>query len=155
MVWNQNSRPASITISEGNKKKGVRAMKKKGRKLLMNASPAILLILISILSFPCFSFAAGTKLAMVGKPQRIQDPQRLERAMEGLLNKAYSQHRIINNWYRKAKLAAAKMQAEKSKERSRTLATEASRRACQIQLAMTRTPEDITIPGCRPNAESR
>jgi hypothetical protein len=119
-------------------------MKTSGQKLLMSASPVILLILVSMLSFPGFSFAAGTKLAMVGKPQRIQDPQRLERAMHALLQKAYSQHRIIDNWYRKARLAAAKAEAKKREETSKAL-TAASKRACQIQLAMARTPEEFTI----------
>ena len=129
-------------------------MKNKGQKLLTNASPVILLILISILFFPGFSFASGAKPSGVGQPYRIQSPQRLQGAMHALLQRAYSQHRIINNWYRKARLAAAKMRAKERKERSRAL-TAASRRACQIQLAMARSPEDITIPGCRPTAKSR
>ncbi len=128
-------------------------MKTRGQKLLTNASPAILLIVITILSFPGFSFATMPKPGPVGKPERIQ-PQKLQNLMSALLQKAYSQRKVISDWHRKARLAAAKAEANKRKERSRAL-TAASKRACQIQLAMARSPADITIPGCRPNARSR
>lgn len=127
-------------------------MNKKEQELLKSASPAILLILVSILSFPSFSFATGPKPDPVGKPERIQ-PQRLQYVMHALLQKAYAQEKIINNWHRKARLEATKMEAKKRRESAKAM-TAASRRACQIQLAMVRTPEDITIPGCRPKSRT-
>jgi hypothetical protein len=123
-------------------------MKTMGQKLLTNTSPVILLILISILYFPGFSFATMPKPGPVGKPQRIEDPQRLQNAMRALLQKAYAQQKIINGWHRKARLETARMEAKEREESAKALAA-ASRRACQIQLAMARSPEDITIPGCR------
>gem|GEM_PF-3288057 len=124
-------------------------------KLLVTASPIILPIcLASILALPAISISASPKPDVVGKPQRIQDPQKLQNAMHALLQKAHAQHKIINNWHRKARLETARMEAKKRKESAKALAA-ASRRACQIQLAMARTPEDITIPGCQPTAKSR
>jgi hypothetical protein len=130
-------------------------MNKFVEKMMVTASGMILPIcLASILALPAISSAASPKADVVGKPQRIQDPQRLQKAMHALLHKAYAQHRIINDWYRKARLATAKMEAKERKESAKALA-KASQRACQIQLAMARTPEDITIPGCRPKPKSR
>ena len=133
----------------------MREMNRISTKLLVSASPMILAIcLASILALPAISISASPKSDVVGKPQRIQDPQRLQKAMSALLQKAYAQQKIINNWHRKARLENAKMEAKQRKENNRAMA-EASRRACQIQLAMARTPEDITIPGCRPTTKSR
>ncbi len=124
-------------------------------KLLATASPIILFIcLASISALPAISNAADTKLDAIGKPQTIHDPQKLQIAMHALLQKAYAQQKIINGWHRKARLEAAKVEAKKRKESTKVLAA-ASRRACQIQLAMARTPEDITIPGCRPTPKLR
>lgn len=129
-------------------------MTKMVEKLLATASPIILLILVSIFALPAFLIAASAKSDVVGKPQRIQDPQKLQKTMHALLQKAYAQERIINNWHRKARLENAKMEAKKRKENNGAMAA-ASRRACQIQLAMARSPEDITIPGCRPTPKLR
>jgi hypothetical protein len=130
-------------------------MNKISKKLLVSASPIILPIcLASILALPAISISASPKSDVVGKPQRINDPQRLQKAMSALLQKAYAQQKMINNWHRKARLENAKMEAKKRKEDNRAMAA-ASQRACQIQLAMARTPEDITIPGCRPTPKLR
>ncbi len=133
----------------------MREMNKIVEKMLVTASPMILPIcLASILALPAISSAASSKADVVGKPQRIQDPQKLYNVMSGLLYKAYAQQKIINDWHRKARLEAAKLEAKKRKESAKALA-EASRRACQIQLAMARTPDDITIPGCRRKSGTR
>jgi hypothetical protein len=123
-------------------------MTKIAEKFLKAVSLIILLILVSILALPASLIAAGAKPKEVGKPQRIQNPQKLENAMHTLLQKAYAQQKIINGWHRKARLETARMEAKEREESAKALAA-ASRRACQIQLAMARTPEDITIPGCR------
>lgn len=124
-------------------------MTKIAEKLLKAASLIILLILVSILALPASPIAAGAKPNGVGKPQSIQDPQRLQNAMHALLQRAYAQQKIINDWHGKARLVNAKAQTGKREESNKASGEAASLRACQIQLAMARSPEDITIPGCR------
>jgi hypothetical protein len=130
-------------------------MKTKTDKLLKNASPIILLILLCILVFPGCLVAAGSKSDVVGKPQRIQDPGKLQKAVYALLQKANVQHKLITDWHERARLESKKMQAKNHGQSTKAMAAAASKRACQIQLAMARTPEDITIPGCSATGKSR
>ncbi len=94
--------------------------------------------------------ATGPKPSNVGLPQKIQDPEKLQRALYALLQKADVQSKIVNNWHRKARLETAHMEAENRKQDTKVGAVAAaSLRACQIQLAVARSQDDITIPGCR------
>ena len=128
-------------------------MTKIADKLLL-APPIILLIcLASIL--PAMSIAASLKSDVVGKPQKIHDSEKLQKAMYALVQKAQVQHKLINEWHEKARLEAKKMQAKNNGQNTKPTAAAATRRACQIQLAMERTPEDITIPGCGPTRKTR
>lgn len=130
-------------------------MENKTYKLLNYASPLTLLILLYILVFPGCLFAAGAKSDIVGKPQRIQDPGKLQKAMYALVQKASVQHNLINDWHQRARLENDKKHAKNNAQTTKVMASAATKRACQIQLAMARTPEDITIPGCRATGKTR
>ena len=132
----------------------MREMTKIEKKLLTTASLIILLVLVSVPALPASPIAAGAKPNGVGKPISIQDPQRLQQAMYALLQQANAQQKIINDWHRKARLVTAKTQNRKREESNKGSDEAASLRACQIQLAMARTPDDITIPGCRPKSRT-
>ena len=71
----------------------------KREKLPETVSPIILLI--CILAFPPFSFAASPKPDIVGKPQRIDNPRVLQKSLNALLQKAHAQYKIINDWHLK------------------------------------------------------
>jgi len=79
----------------------------------------------------------------------MQDHEKLQKAVYALLQKANVQHKLITDWHQRARLENSKMQAKNHGQSTKAIAAAASKRACQIQLAMARTPEDITIPGCR------
>ncbi len=130
-------------------------MENKTDKLFKNASQTIFVILVCILVFTGCSFAAGSKSDIVGKPQRIQDAGKLQKVMHDLVQKAYAQHKQITQWHESARLESKKMQAKNYGQNNKALVATASKRACQIQLAMARTPEDITIPGCRVTGKTR
>jgi hypothetical protein len=130
-------------------------MKEKVDKLFKYASPLILLMLLYILVFPGYLLAAGAKSDIVGKPQRIQDAGKFQKAMYALVQKASVQHKLINEWHQRARLESNKMQAKNQGQTTKVMASAASKRACQIQLAMARSPEDITIPGCRATGKTR
>jgi hypothetical protein len=115
----------------------------------MTVAPSIILLILSIiLTVPALLMAAGSK-SDIGEPQRIQDPVKLQKAVYALLQKANVQHKLITDWHQRARLESKKMQAKNHGQGTKAIAAAASKRACQIQLAMARTPEDITIPGCR------
>ncbi len=122
-------------------------MKHIAKNLRNTASLILFLILASLLAAPSFSMAARAKADTIGKAQRFKDPQRLQKAIHVLIQKAQTQQRIINDWHRRSRL-----EAEKARAKNRKVAVKmspATTRACHIQLAMARTQEDITIPGCR------
>ncbi len=106
------------------------------------------------MALPAMSIAAGPKSYIVGKPQKIQDPEKFEKVMHALVQKAYVQHKLITEWHERARSEAKKMQAKNDRQ-NKALAAAAAERACQIQLAMARSPEDITIPGCRATPKTR
>ena len=111
-------------------------MNKIAEKLLTNAPPIILLILVSILVLPAFLMATGPKPSNVGLHQKIQDPEKLQRALYALLQKADVQSKIINNWHRKARLETAHTEAKKPKQDTKAIAAEASLRAFDSLTAM-------------------
>jgi hypothetical protein len=135
--------------------RGVRGMVKVAEKWMTVAPSIILLILSIILAVPALLIAAGAKSDIVGKPQRIQDAGKLEKAMYALVQKASVQHKLINDWHQRARLESNKMQAKNQGQSTKAMASAASKRACQIQLAMAQSPEDITIPGCRATQKIR
>jgi hypothetical protein len=90
-------------------------MNRIAEKWLTNASPIILLILVSILVLPAFLMATGPKPSNVGLPQKIHDPEKLQSALYALVRKADAQSKIINKWNRKARLKTAQVQAKKPK----------------------------------------
>lgn len=111
-------------------------MNKIAEKLLTNAPPIILLILLSILVLPAFIMATGPKPGNVGLPQKIQDPEKLQSAVYALLQKADVQSKIMNNWRRKARLKTAHMEAKNRKQDTKVIAAEASLRAFDSLTAM-------------------
>jgi hypothetical protein len=121
-------------------------MKNIAEKLLTNAPPIILLILVSILVLPAFIMATGPKPSNVGLPQKIQDPEKLQRALYALVRKADAQSKIINNWYRKARLKTTRMQAKKTKQDTKAIAAAASRRAFDSLTAMVGPDHMYTRP---------
>ncbi len=130
-------------------------MKNNTDKLFKNASPIIMLILVCILLGSGSLFAASPKSDNTGKPQRIQDSEKLQKVMYALLQKANVQHKLITDWHQRVRLENNKKQAKNHGQSTKAIAAAASKRACQIQLAMARTPEDITIPGCRATGKIR
>ena len=121
-------------------------MNKIAEKLLTNAPPIILLILVSILVLPAFIMATGPKPGNVGLPQKIQDPEKLQSAVYALLQKADFQSKIINNWHRKAQLKTAHMEAKNRKQDTKAIAAEASRRAFDSLTAMVGPDHMYTRP---------
>ncbi len=111
-------------------------MKKIAENLLTNAPRISLLILAIILVFPAFSTAAGPDPSSVGQAQKIQDPQKLQRALYTLLHKAQAQNKIINDWHRKALSKAAQAKAKNSKLSSKATAEDASRKSSGYATAM-------------------
>jgi hypothetical protein len=97
-------------------------------KLATHAPPIILLILTMILATSALSMATGPDLSNVGQAQKIQDPQKLQRALHTLFQKAHAQNKIINAWHRKALLKTAQMKAKSRKLSRKTIAEDASRR---------------------------
>jgi hypothetical protein len=75
--------------------------------------------------------------------------------MHALVQKAYVQQKQITQWHERARLESKKMQARNYGQNNKALVATATKRACQIQLAMARTPEDVTIPGCRATQKNR
>ena len=130
-------------------------MTKIAEKVLTIALPVMLLSLLNILAVPTLLIAASAKSDIIGKPQRIQDPVKFQKAVYALLQKANVQHKLITDWHQRARLESNNMQAKNHGQSSKDIAAAASKRACQIQLAMARTPEDITIPGCRATGKNR
>ena len=130
-------------------------MTKIAEKVLTIALQVMLLSLLNILAVPTLLIAASAKSDIIGKPQRIQDPVKFQKAVYALLQKANVQHKLITDWHQRARLENNKMQAKNHGQSSKDIAAAASKRACQIQLAMARTPEDITIPGCRATGKNR
>ncbi|MGO9122338.1 MAG: hypothetical protein ACLQPD_32590 [Desulfomonilaceae bacterium] len=124
-------------------------MTKIAEKCLTIALSVMLLILLNVLGVPALLFAVGPKSDIVGKPQRIQDSGKFQKVMYALLQKANVQHKLITDWHQMARLENNKKQAKNHGQSTKAIAAAASKRACQIQLAMARTPEDITVPGCR------
>ncbi len=113
------------------------------------------IFLLGIFLMPALLQAGNTGTAAPGKTQKVQDPERINKALYALLQKADAQRKIINEWNRKRQLEQTKMQVKEREQRTDVMTAEASRRACQVQLAMARTPADITIPGCRPAPKTR
>jgi hypothetical protein len=130
-------------------------MIKVSEKWLTIALSIILLIFLIILVVPTLLFAASAKSDILGKPQRIQDPVKLQKAVYALLQKANVQHKLITDWHQRARLESNKIQAKNNGQNNKAPVAAATKRACQIQLAMARTPEDITIPGCRATGKPR
>jgi len=130
-------------------------MTKIAEKLLTIALSVMLLSLLNILGVPTLLIAASAKLDIIGKPQRMQDHEKLQKAVYALLQKANVQHKLITDWHQRALLENNKKQAKNHGQSTKAIAAAASKRACQIQLAMARTPEDITIPGCRATGKNR
>ena len=121
-------------------------MNKIAEKLLTNAPPIILLILVSILVLPAFLMATGPKPSNVGLPQKIQDPEKLQRALYALLQKADVQSKMVNNWHRKARLETTQMQAKNRKQDTKAIAAEASRKAFDSLTAMVGPDHIYTRP---------
>ncbi len=121
---------------------GGEGMKKVAEKLLTNAPPIILLILMSILVFPAYLMATGPKQGAVGHAQEIREPEKLQRALYALLQKADVQRKIINNWHRKALLATTQVQAKNCKQDTKAMATDSSRRASDLFTTMV-APDQI------------
>ena len=121
-------------------------MNKIAEKLLPNAPPIILLILVSILVLPAFIMATGPKPRNVGLPQKIQGPEKLQRALSALVRKADAQSKIMNNWHRKARLKTARMQAKNRKRDTKAIAAAASRRAFDSLTAMVGPDHMYTRP---------
>jgi hypothetical protein len=80
--------------------------------------------------------ATGPKPSNVGLPQKIQDPEKLQRVLYALLQKAYVQSKIINNWRRTARSKTAHMEAKKPKQDTKAIAAVASRTALYSLTAM-------------------
>ncbi|MGO9119578.1 MAG: hypothetical protein ACLQPD_18460 [Desulfomonilaceae bacterium] len=81
-----------------------------------------IILLICILAFPALSFAASPKPDIVGKPQRIDDPQALQKSLNALLQKAHTQYKIINDWHLRVQLEKTNAQAKNHKQSTKTLA---------------------------------
>jgi len=130
-------------------------MKRTVDRLFEKTALIIPIFLLGIFLMPASLQAGNTGMAVSGKTQKLQDPERINKALYALLQKAQAQRKIINEWNLKRHLEQTKIQAKDRKQRTDVITAEASRRACQIQLAMARTPADITIPGCRPAPKAR
>ena len=123
-----------------------------GKALLTGA-----IFLLGIFALPANLIAGSSKMDIVGQ-WRVVQPEKLQNALHALLQKAQVQNAKMTQWHRKAQLEQDKMQVKmqakmqaKNREQETKVGAEAaaSLRACQIQLAMARSQDDITIPGCR------
>jgi len=115
-----------------------------GKALLTGA-----IFLLGIFALPANLIAGSSKMDIVGHWRMVQ-PEKLQNALHALLQKAQVQNAKMTQWHRKARLEQDKMQAKNREQDTKVGAVAAaSLRACQIQLAMARSQDDITIPGCR------
>jgi len=115
-----------------------------GKALLTGA-----IFLLGIFALPANLIAGSSKMDIVGQWRMVQ-PENLQNALHALLQKAQVQNAKMTQWHRKARLEQDKMQAKNREQDTKVGAVAAaSLRACQIQLAMARSQDDITIPGCR------
>ncbi len=92
----------------------------KREKLLKDVTR--IMLLICILAFPAFSFAAGPKPDMVGRPQTIHDTRELQASLNALLQKAHAQIKVINGWHRRAQLEKTRAQSKNRKQSPNALA---------------------------------
>ena len=119
-----------------------------GKALLTGA-----IFFLGIFALPVNLIAGSSKMDIVGQWRMVQ-PENLQNALHALLQKAQVQNGKMTQWHRKARLEQDKMEVKmqaKNREQETKVGAEAaaSLRACQIQLAMARSQDDITIPGCR------
>jgi hypothetical protein len=119
-----------------------------GKALLTGA-----IFLLGIFALPANLIAGSSKMDIVGQWRMVQ-PENLQNALHALLQKAQVQNAKMTQWHRNALLEQDKMQVKmqaKNREQDTKVGAlaAASLRACQIQLAMARSQDDITIPGCR------
>ena len=120
-----------------------------GKALLTGA-----IFLLGIFALPANLIAGSSKMDIVGQWRMVQ-PEDLQNALHALLQKANVQQAKMTQWHRNARLEQDKMQIKtqaKNREQDTkvgAVVAAASLRACQIQLAMARSQDDITIPGCR------
>jgi len=115
-----------------------------GKALLTGA-----IFLLGIFALPANLIAGSSKMDIVGQWRMVQ-PENLQNALHALLQKAQVQNAKMTQWHRKARLERDKMQVKNREQETKVGAVAAaSLRACQIQLAMARSQDDITIPGCR------
>ena len=124
-----------------------------GKALLTGA-----IFLLGIFALPANLFAGSSKMDIVGHWRMVQ-PEKLQNALHALLQKAQVQDAKMTQWHRKARLEQDKMpdkmqvktQVKNLEQETKVgaVVAAASLRACQIQVAMARSQDDITIPGCR------
>jgi len=115
---------------------GGEKMNKITEKFHIKASPVISSILLMIFMFPGFSMATGPNPINVGQAQRIQDAQKLQRALYILLQKAHAQKKVIESWHRRAQLERIRAQAKNRKQDMKAMAGDTSRRNSSYVTAM-------------------
>lgn len=106
-----------------------------------------LMLLVGIAALPGILMAAESVTGIPNQARKAQDPEKIQKAFYGLIQKAKAQQAQMKEWHRKAGLAKARVQAQEGQRVAKANGvTEAWRKFCQVRVAMLRTSEGVTEP---------
>jgi hypothetical protein len=108
---------------------------------------AMVIVSIGILFLPDKLIGAASGSDLAGQAHAIQDPEKVQKAWYGLVQKARAQQAQLNDWHRQARLGKAKMETQKKRPVSqRSGLNDAWRKFCKARLAMTDGAVGVSSP---------
>jgi hypothetical protein len=116
-------------------------------RVLTRGLVPILILSVGILALPEKLVGAGSGSRLAGQAQRIQDPEKMQKALYGLVQKARAQHAQLDNWHRQAQQGKAKSGIQNRRPVARVSELNyAWGKFCKARLAMTDTPVGVASP---------
>ncbi len=107
----------------------------------------ILILSIGILTLPGKLIGADSGSSVAGHAWRIQDPEKMQQALYGLVQKAKTQKAQLDNWHRQAQLGKAKTEAHNRRPVARaTGLNDTWRKFCKTKLAMGDSSVGVSSP---------
>lgn len=121
-------------------------MGKLADRLLTKTLLIAVMLLIGIAASPAILIGAESVGGVPSQARKLQDPEKIQKAFYGLIQKATTQQAQMKEWHRKARLTKAKAEAQERRVAKANGVTEAWRKFCQVRVAMLRTSEGVTAP---------